>query len=515
MLHKSGNPPPEPVLSVVPVNCAYMVGLYKFYETDSAIYLLLQHATGGKLWTYVSAYIQQHSESLVDNIFEQQIDIKPHTSRSITPKRVTNVYAGQHLHENSPNDEPSLSIGQGHANVRREVERTTSDSRLSSATPKIADTSDLPVNPRLKNILHNDESRDFLSLDGSKDSSQIHVNEMYHESGGRQSKQTYYSMSSIDDDIVVSPAEEALPETDENTKFGELLKETVPNIENFSISSFDSDSGPCSRFDSTTSDHIESIPEVCELSPHRSCEDISCGEVFLTTNKYADSDNDIVMQAQDLIKNVDKILAEADQEVLVVTNTDTISPLVVDGDLNGAFPTSTPKKNDTELDRAIIDDIDEPSIYDLHRSTEGDNASFNGSIDTYDIDEPPENTHAAFKPKSLDFSKSKHDNVITDTNTSQVPEQNVNSLKGLKSTGSKPQVFRVQSQGLRTSGSERKPRSRNLSGVFGELDLAEDGDEGRSRRRSLVYLPEGCVRQWAAEIVVALTRLHAMGILCR
>ncbi|ELT94065.1 hypothetical protein CAPTEDRAFT_182282 [Capitella teleta] len=78
------------------------------------------------------------------------------------------------------------------------------------------------------------------------------------------------------------------------------------------------------------------------------------------------------------------------------------------------------------------------------------------------------------------------------------------------------QVYRLPSQDRSFGEPERKPRSRNLSSVFCDLDLAasSDGDEG-CHRGPLVRLPEGCVRQWAAEMVVALSRLHSLGIVCR
>ena len=36
-----------------------MTKLHRFYETDSAIYLVLHHAPGGKLWNYLSRYLSQ------------------------------------------------------------------------------------------------------------------------------------------------------------------------------------------------------------------------------------------------------------------------------------------------------------------------------------------------------------------------------------------------------------------------------------------------------------------------
>jgi len=60
-------------------------------------------------------------------------------------------------------------------------------------------------------------------------------------------------------------------------------------------------------------------------------------------------------------------------------------------------------------------------------------------------------------------------------------------------------------------------RRRTLSSAFGELDLAESTYHAGSTAlpRPLVHLPESCVQQWAAEMVVAISRLHSIGIICR
>ena len=65
------------------------------------------------------------------------------------------------------------------------------------------------------------------------------------------------------------------------------------------------------------------------------------------------------------------------------------------------------------------------------------------------------------------------------------------------------------------SSGERR-RRRTLSSAFGELDLAAStAASGAAPPRPSVHLPESCIRQWAAEMVVAISRLHSIGIICR
>ncbi|XP_038074730.1 ribosomal protein S6 kinase delta-1-like isoform X1 [Patiria miniata] len=46
-----------------PANCRYMVKPYRFIETDNAIFIVLEHASGGKLWSYASGFLNHGAES--------------------------------------------------------------------------------------------------------------------------------------------------------------------------------------------------------------------------------------------------------------------------------------------------------------------------------------------------------------------------------------------------------------------------------------------------------------------
>ena len=80
----------------------------------------------------------------------------------------------------------------------------------------------------------------------------------------------------------------------------------------------------------------------------------------------------------------------------------------------------------------------------------------------------------------------------------------------------KPQTLsRMSSKELSRSASfERElksphfSRQRTISDVFRQLDLAMSSPEQ-------VKLPDTCIKQWVAEIIIAVSRLHAEGIICR
>ncbi|PNF33390.1 hypothetical protein B7P43_G04157 [Cryptotermes secundus] len=58
VLHKSPCPVSDLKCPIVPQDVPYMVKLHGYFETESAVFLLLQHASGGKLWDHVDSYFQ-------------------------------------------------------------------------------------------------------------------------------------------------------------------------------------------------------------------------------------------------------------------------------------------------------------------------------------------------------------------------------------------------------------------------------------------------------------------------
>ncbi|XP_066996489.2 ribosomal protein S6 kinase delta-1 [Anabrus simplex] len=58
VLHKSPCPVSRNKHSIIPTNVPYMVPLHRYFETESSVYLVLHHASGGRLWDHVSSYFQ-------------------------------------------------------------------------------------------------------------------------------------------------------------------------------------------------------------------------------------------------------------------------------------------------------------------------------------------------------------------------------------------------------------------------------------------------------------------------
>ncbi|XP_076314285.1 ribosomal protein S6 kinase delta-1 [Tachypleus tridentatus] len=93
-LYKSPTPDASQFHNIVPQEVPYMVELYKVYETDYALFLVLQYATGGSLWDYICSYLQRSPLSPCFDCVDRDEDLK-HTSASSS--LVENVYSGRKL----------------------------------------------------------------------------------------------------------------------------------------------------------------------------------------------------------------------------------------------------------------------------------------------------------------------------------------------------------------------------------------------------------------------------------
>ena len=261
--------------------------------------------------------------------------------------------------------------------------------------------------------------------------------------------------------------------------FQDLLSHSQPGLESFSINSFDSDSGTASRFNSTTSEHIESIPEVAEATSPV----FEPSQGFVSTSLPSGNEvltmtcggvpqggmlpplNGPLSSHSALEVSVENLLAEADEEVLQITTNGSTSEPVISLATDEEPPViSLSEAAQVEPEQLPVgnshDSPEEPSIYDLHPPlpTESDNESPNWSVRT----------------------------------SSPAPPEKVPSAVPVTPPPPQPKEQEVRA------------RVRTLSSAFGDLEFGES-----------IHLPEGCVRQWAAEIVIALIKLHELKFVCR
>lgn len=109
--------------NVVPESIPFMVKLYKVYETSYALFLIVEHASGGRLWEYVSSYLQGNSQNESSQVF---LHSNVYSGKKVTPTKETLK-------------DPCCQGDVGHRNEKEETSelQQKTRNRLSSSTGSI------------------------------------------------------------------------------------------------------------------------------------------------------------------------------------------------------------------------------------------------------------------------------------------------------------------------------------------------------------------------------------------
>lgn len=401
-----------------------MVNLHKFYETDNAIFLLLQHAMGGKLWNYIGEYLHYNKGTSGTNIDD-------------VPVLSSNVYSGCHM-----SSKDSIKQQPEHPDTVHKMDdifgqNDFEDNKLPDTISDVSDISDE------KNDKPDYNRITSLSSEENTESNDVH-------------------------DFL---------EQKDNDVFQEILLSNQTTLENFSINSIESyESRP--RVDSVISDNIGSIPEEVETCWHDNQTDVPPPAIDNVQPDSGDPEAEAIVQnAKDLLKTVERTLSQTDSEVNKCIYPDKVST--------------------NQTDNNHGSNSEEVSIYDINRS-------FSDSNSDNEI----------------------KNNVKTKSRTSTVQSSSSETISGSKKSSrastlteqvkvNPPKLSRMSSKELSRSASfERElksphfSRERSISDVFRQMDLAMSSVDQ-------IKLPDTCIKQWVAEIIIAVSRLHAEGIICR
>ena len=580
----------------MPTSCPYMVKLYKFYETSSTIYLLLQYASGGKLWDYVGAYLQYAQNQSKENG-------PGGGNHAYSNQKLQNVYTGYkvHLHDDKVKPTGSVvndtdihetvmeNVSSNNGNVDGdiiEVEKLENQVRFTKHSEDVTldlnscdfqfDDEGLTIKDDDNTIL-TDLVLDEKVID-ENDASAISENDENCDTNQKVQYQRYTSFSSEEmdeSDIITSPAPLERQNSQGLGQFQDILQKNKSTLENFSINSFDSGEG-VPRMDSqgALSDHIQVIHEVNEngscdkdlidndddidivFSDKGKLSDISdknnvpvtkdsdnCSNVdksdenrinnildnaniselrvendveFQTDKLKLDSDaedssfvnddDDIIASSKALLKSVERTLSQIDNDHSVNDN----GGQSMDDDL------TNDDKESAQTSKTEMVDYSGPSIYDINRSP--------------DTSVSPDSTSekSPTRPQSLELPeksnlKSDKQNPTSDTTITPSPviesEKTSSQLPSDKprssSLCSNHSLKRLNSGELSRSASSDselksplKSRQRTISHMFEQLDMSAANPEQ-------IRIPESFIKRWAAEIIVAVSRLHSLGIICR
>ena len=244
-----------------------MVSLHKFYETDTSVFLLLQYAVGGKLWTYIGDYLchDKHNQAGAG------LDIGDNCSSGNN----ANIYSGTKVEQTSPIAEvipESRNVSKTH-NLKTDfmqVEVDSLDKFTGCEVPSNDDSSESNNVQSSENIgimRFSDISKDHEAILTNVDhesSSDFQQNDSLEELDKVKEADTFERQlsshtplkvsndrrfSSFSDDISFSPHTEhgkgvlispdpTSPMPDEDIFFQKLLKENRGNLSNFSINRY-------------------------------------------------------------------------------------------------------------------------------------------------------------------------------------------------------------------------------------------------------------------------------------
>ena len=551
-----------------------MVKLFKFYETPNTIYLLLQYASGGKLWDYVGAYLQ-HAQN-------QSKESGPGGGNHAYPnQKLQNVYTGYKIHKNENKVTPAGSLVVDNDTQETVIENLSANNFNASESKEIGKLDNqVRFSKELEDIQFDLNSDDFqfdessdvkdnniavltdLDLETSK-VSETETGAISENSNTKVQYQRYTSFSSEDtedtDVVPFSPAPLDRQNSQGLGQFQDILQKNKVPLENFSINSFDSGEG-VPRIDSAggLSDNIGVIHEVNEVicDKENTFDDsvFSDGKVpvqnnfdyISTTSNFrhsmsdniidhqnvddlrkrietkSDSDlqiqafdnNDIIANSKELLKSVERTLSQIDGE-----NDKVINSEVSDQDINRSVAFKDEEKSDQSEAKSEFGGfggLSEPSIYDINRSPDTSVSHSDITSQGSSSDKSPS------RPQSLEFTNTNteeqtplSDSTITPNSNGQksVPHSSDVIVRSY-SHSSESSLKRLNSGELSRSASSDselkspKSRQRTISHVFELLDLCAANPEQ-------VRIPESFIKRWAAEIIVAVSHLHSLGIICR
>lgn len=561
--------------SILPTTCPYMVNLHRFFETDNAIYLLLQYASGGRLWSYIAGYLQQSSNQANA------------TGDGVYPSGTGtgNVYMGQKMHLDSNAIPQERSPGSTQSSEKKKFSQkpVLSEAGVRFSELRAAVVSpDADIGGTLKAVDDAERELEILSMENESTGTQGDKNSTFADDlfdpcrlSSLSSDEFYHSVSQEEEE----ESKDKFPTKDSDDEaadhFQDLLQRNTVNLENFSINSFDSDTARLSSTFSTGDASSDLDPSSgLAFSPQSGQGPLSTipDEVFssdrpsspLSSAQNEDGSlevTDILENSRKLLQTVERTLSKVDDEEKSSSKDSDTPQVSEDASQRNCSKTSTDSNDSPEI-----------SIYDSHRHS--DDESVDNSVTAEDkvlsdkseadsvslpllgLVENGEQCDASGKLREVTGSQSNEEDMcaqgegsemsLSDTGTvtpladSQTPPSLTGVTKAssdLTGTPVAPQLARHRSTSgtSQRCGSASLPRkisfNRSMSGEMARSASFEYDLKSPTRHRGRivsdlfeqldvecpehVVLPEAVVQRWAAEIVIALSRLHALGIICR
>ena len=558
-----------------------MVNLHRFFETDNAIFLLLQYASGGRLWSYIAGYLQQSSGRAnatgdgdfpsgtgTGNVYMGQ---KMHLDSNVVPQESSPGSKRFPQKKESPKKPVVSEAGVRFSELRAAVRFSELRAAVVSPDADIGGTLKA-ANGAEQELEISSAENESVIIQGDQNSSFADDSFDPHRLSSLSSDEFHRSFSQEEEEESKDhfPMKGCAGEAAE--RFQDLLQQNTVNLENFSINSFDSDTARLSSTFSTSDASADLDTSSGQaFSPHSGHGPLSTipDEVFssdMPSSLLSSAQNedgslevtDILENSRELLRTVERTLSKVEDEDGSVSKDSDTPQVSDDTSQRDCSKTSTDSNDSPEISiydshtHSDDDSVDNSAAAEgkvFSKKSEADSVSMTQSGLLEQCNEPVKLTEVAASQSSEDdasawggssqMSLSDTGTVtpMADSLTLPSPTDVTTASPDLMIKHALPQLARHRSASgtSQHSGSASVPRkfsvNRSLSGEMARSASFEYDLKSPTRHRGRivsdlfeqldeecpehVVLPEAVVQRWAAEIVIALSRLHALGIICR
>ncbi|KAM4040858.1 ribosomal protein S6 kinase delta-1 [Anomaloglossus baeobatrachus] len=507
--------------TIIPRCVPNMVCLHKYIISEESVFLVLQHAEGGKLWSYLSKFLSRSTEGSFDVPLAKSSQSNEELLKNLAPCPRNSVES----RTSSGGNRLSVQPLQNSLTLSSQDDSSTQDEEGRESPLKWADSA---------SSSEEECTTSYLTLCKEYGQEQIEP-------------------ETLSDDPLLKLGE------GDSTKDLDLMQKPLPGSLNKFGSELDFDdlkslneldeqeTGECSGMSDALSKSRNSPMEFFRIDSKESASDLLGSEFvdkgyklkpenFKTLSPFQDDEVDPETQSLDVDKpsTHDTMSRGSNDSVPVVSfkeaALDDMSS-VDEGrpDLLVNLPGAPPVDAEQSLKKVYI----ESDVLDSKLLETPDVLQIKSSIDLGEHSTPPQSQSITLRPINVDGIKPLDSLLVNSSSSSLSHNSSVLDVSQADHEHTNKPLQPSDAQQFSDTGL-RKELSANLMQLQikiedmdeicgGRRDLREDSEihkifqelDAKLSEACHFFIPESCIRRWAAEIVVALDALHREGIVCR
>ncbi|CAG5123199.1 unnamed protein product, partial [Candidula unifasciata] len=538
--------------SILPTSCPYMVSLHRFFETEDSVFLLLQYASGGKLWTYIGDYLYGE-KNVRANCGEEKVNSEDARCVYAENKWET-AHGSENIEQGYSSSKDVITNGETRSvdqnlgsSLQAQLFECSDTLRISELSSEIGNVDATVYSAKSSGYTDSFrgayEEKGSCSLNGRDILTKLNSvncdledkniltdsnsNEMAPSNGKTSSAlQTFSSFSdecasvSEQDSSVISPV--SLP--DDKSFHCFLQKNLAPSY------AFSANSAASSNTDHRVSvcEKVNDILAVSEHwnSPEQMSSDQSSSHTAFCLSRNEDNYGDNVYtvnatgsaviddNSEDIITKSQEILIDENKVIEEINSRFSCSQSQIKPPCQTSYNTEeyvdVTKKSSKDNISQQSDQIYASTLSDRLCDGEGQNSLTSAEfLNAKDIsDNYPKNTSP--------FSSVLSATPVLDRNRKHHSQSFTGSMGSLFKPAGTPQrlsLSHLSCKGVARSSSFesdfRSPlrnRAREVSDSFEQVDMSS---------KDTVQIPESLIKKWIAQMVTAVSRLHSLGVICR